>query len=45
MRLPGAGEGYVPNARSKDNPRRIELDGFEMKFDDSGIPFTLYPIK
>ncbi|KJZ62593.1 RHS repeat-associated core domain-containing protein [Pseudomonas fluorescens] len=45
MRLPGAGEGYVPNTRSKENPRLIKLDGFEMKFDDAGVPFTLYPIK
>jgi hypothetical protein len=45
MRLPGAGEGYVPNTRSKENPRLIKLDGFEMKFSDAGVPFTLYPIK
>ncbi|MGG7651802.1 RHS repeat domain-containing protein, partial [Pseudomonas sp. ES4] len=45
MRLPGAGEGYIPNTRSKENPRLIKLDGFEMKFDDAGVPFTLYPIK
>jgi len=45
MRLPGAGEGYMPNTRSKENPRLIKLDGFEMKFSDAGVPFTLYPIK
>ncbi|PKH23924.1 type IV secretion protein Rhs [Pseudomonas sp. 43NM1] len=45
MELPGAGEGYVPNANSKENPRLISLNGFEMKFDGKGIPFTLYPIK
>jgi hypothetical protein len=46
MRLPGAGEGYIPNPRSVENPRLIEMNGFEMKFDKvTGIPFTLYPIK
>jgi hypothetical protein len=45
MRLPGAGEGYMPNSKSKENPKLIGLDGFEMKFDDDGVPFTLYPIK
>jgi RHS repeat-associated protein len=45
MKLPGAGEGYVPNAKSKENPKLISLDGFEMKFGDNDIPFTLYPIK
>lgn len=46
MRLPGAGEGYMPNSRSKENPRLIEMNGFEMKFDPvTGVPFTLYPIK
>jgi len=45
MRLPGAGEGYIPNANSKDYPVRVSMDRFEMKFDDKGIPFTLYPIR
>jgi hypothetical protein len=46
MDLPGAGEGYVPNPKSKENPKLIKLDRFEMKFDRvTGVPFTLYPIK
>lgn len=45
MQLPGAGEGYKPNSKSKQNPKLVELNGFEMKFDESGVPFTLYPIK
>ena len=46
MRLPGAGEGYIPNPKSKQNPKLIKMDGFEMKFDPvAGVPFTLYPIK
>jgi hypothetical protein len=45
MRLSGAGEGYIPNANSKEHPARISMDRFEMKFDDKGIPFTLYPIR
>ncbi|MHC8356166.1 RHS repeat-associated core domain-containing protein [Pseudomonas sp. LB3P81] len=46
MRLPGAGEGYIPNPKSEKNPKLIEMDGFEMKFDPvTGVPFTLYPIK
>ncbi|MHC8407834.1 RHS repeat-associated core domain-containing protein [Pseudomonas sp. TMB3-21] len=46
MRLPGAGEGYFPNPKSPENPKYMRLDGFEMKFDpETGIPFTLFPIK
>ncbi|WP_448089709.1 RHS repeat-associated core domain-containing protein [Pseudomonas azerbaijanoccidentalis] len=46
MRLPGAGEGYIPNPKLKEDPKLIEMNGFEMKFDpETGIPFTLYPIK
>ncbi|MET0846162.1 MAG: RHS repeat-associated core domain-containing protein [Pseudomonas sp.] len=46
MRLPGAGEGYIPNPKSEKNPKLIQMDGFEMKFDPvTGVPFTLYPIK
>ncbi|MHC8372923.1 RHS repeat-associated core domain-containing protein [Pseudomonas sp. MDT1-85] len=46
MRLPGAGEGYIPNPKSEKNPKLIEMNGFEMKFDPvTGVPFTLYPIK
>jgi hypothetical protein len=46
MDLPGAGKGYMPNPRSKNNPRLIELNRFEMKFDPvTGKPFTLFPIK
>jgi hypothetical protein len=45
MELPGAGEGYVPNAKSKEDPKLIKLNGFEMKFNSKGIPFTLYPVK
>ncbi|WP_191630160.1 RHS repeat domain-containing protein, partial [Pseudomonas fluorescens] len=43
MELPGAGEGYKPNSKSKQNPKLVELNGFEMKFDKFGVPFTLYP--
>jgi len=46
MRLPGAGEGYIPNPKSEKNPELIQMNGFEMKFDPvTGVPFTLYPIK
>ncbi|PRB42220.1 type IV secretion protein Rhs, partial [Pseudomonas sp. MYb2] len=46
MDLPGAGKGYMPDPRSKNNPRLIELNRFEMKFDPvTGKPFTLFPIK
>jgi len=46
MRLPNAGEGYFPNTKSKENPKLVNLNGFEMKFDpETGVPFTLYPIK
>lgn len=45
MRLPGAGGGYMPNSKSKENPKFIGLDGFEMKFGDTDVPFTLFPIK
>ncbi|MBC3778170.1 RHS repeat-associated core domain-containing protein, partial [Pseudomonas sp. SWRI99] len=47
MRLPDTGEGYVPNPKSKDNPKLISgMGGFEMKFDPvTKKPFTLFPIK
>ena len=46
MDLPGAGEGYIPNSKSVQNPKLIKMNRFEMKFDkETGIPFTLYPIK
>lgn len=45
IRLPGAGEGYFPNLKSRETPKLIGLDGIEMKFDPAGIQFTLYPIK
>lgn len=41
-----SGEGYIPNPKSEKNPKLIQMDGFEMKFDPvTGVPFTLYPIK
>ncbi|WP_419710023.1 RHS repeat-associated core domain-containing protein [Pseudomonas sp. NFX224] len=46
MKLPGAGQGYIPNPKSENNPKLIDMNGFEMKFDKvTGVPFTLYPIK
>ncbi|EJM22712.1 RHS repeat-associated core domain-containing protein, partial [Pseudomonas sp. GM25] len=47
MRLAGTGEGYVPNPKSKNNPKLISnMGGFEMKFDPvTNVPFTLFPIK
>ncbi|WP_178122603.1 RHS repeat domain-containing protein, partial [Pseudomonas izuensis] len=46
MRLSDVGEGYFPNPKSKQTPKHINLNGFEMKFDpETGMPFTLYPIK
>ena len=46
MDLPGAGEGYIPNSKSVQNPKLIKMNRFEMKFDkETGVPFTLYPIK
>jgi hypothetical protein len=41
MRLPGAGEGYMPNSRPKQDPKLVRLNGFEVKFNESGVPFTL----
>ncbi|MFL6606803.1 MAG: RHS repeat domain-containing protein, partial [Pseudomonas sp.] len=44
--LPGAGKGYIPNPRSPRNPRLVDMNRIEMKFDrDTEVPFTLYPIK
>ncbi|EJM14657.1 RHS repeat-associated core domain protein containing protein, partial [Pseudomonas sp. GM18] len=46
MKFPGAGEGYIPNPASKENPKLIKMNRIEMKFDrKTGIPFTLYPIQ
>jgi hypothetical protein len=46
MELPGAGEGYIPNKQDPSNPTLVAMDRFEMKVDpDTGIPFTLFPIK
>ncbi|WP_458130000.1 RHS repeat-associated core domain-containing protein [Pseudomonas sp. Z2-11] len=46
MELPGAGEGYIPNKKDPSNPKLVAMDRFEMKVDpDTGIPFTLFPIK
>jgi hypothetical protein len=47
MRLPAVGEGYVPNSKSKENPKLIsDMGGFEMKFDPvTDVPFTLFPTK
>ncbi|ALI08883.1 type IV secretion protein Rhs [Pseudomonas fluorescens] len=44
--FPGAGEGYIPNARDPNDPKLVKMNRIEMKFDrDTEIPFTLYPIK
>ncbi|WP_095127459.1 RHS repeat-associated core domain-containing protein [Pseudomonas sp. Irchel s3h14] len=46
MELPGAGRGYKPNEKDRDNPRYIEnMDGAEIKFDKRNvkIPFTAFP--
>ncbi|MBL0844299.1 RHS repeat-associated core domain-containing protein, partial [Pseudomonas mediterranea] len=44
--FPGAGEGYIPNAKNPSDPKLVKMDRIEMKFDrDTEIPFTLYPIK
>ncbi|WP_434694561.1 RHS repeat protein [Pseudomonas sp. Z1-14] len=46
MELPGAGEGYIPNKKDPSNPKLVAMDRFEMKVDpDTGVPFTLFPIK
>ncbi|MFW0756594.1 RHS repeat-associated core domain-containing protein [Pseudomonas sp. H11T01] len=46
MKFPGAGEGYIPNPKSPENPKLMDMNRIEMKFDrDTGIPFTLFPIK
>ncbi|MBV4496786.1 RHS repeat protein [Pseudomonas sp. SWRI12] len=44
--LPGAGKGYIPNSKDPTNPKLVDMNRIEMKFDrDTEIPFTLYPIK
>ncbi|WP_460158671.1 RHS repeat-associated core domain-containing protein [Pseudomonas sp. S3_E11] len=44
--LPGAGKGYIPNSRNPNDPKLINMNRIEMKFDrDTEVPFTLYPIK
>ncbi|WLH61520.1 RHS repeat-associated core domain-containing protein [Pseudomonas sp. FP2300] len=44
--LPGAGKGYIPNSRNPSDPKLINMNRIEMKFDrDTEVPFTLYPIK
>ncbi|WP_172679605.1 RHS repeat-associated core domain-containing protein, partial [Pseudomonas sp. Pf153] len=47
MEMPGAGRGYKPNRRDRDNPILNEhMDGAEVKFDriETDKPFTAFPI-
>ncbi|WP_188258688.1 RHS repeat domain-containing protein, partial [Pseudomonas sp. PSB18] len=42
--LPGAGRGYKPNKKDKQNPKLNEnLNWFEVKFDKQGVPYTGFP--
>lgn len=46
MEMPGAGHGYKPNKKDKDNPKYIEnMDHVEVRFDknDKTRPFTAFP--
>jgi hypothetical protein len=46
MELPGAGRGYRPNKKDKQNPMLNEnLDWFEVKFDQNKVdwPYTGFP--
>src|SRR5207253_8617739 len=48
LELPGAGRGYRPNKKDKDNPRlNEELNWFEVKFDKDDVsrPFTGFPVE
>ena len=46
LELPGAGRGYRPNKKDKNNPSfNPSMNGAEMKFREDGTPFTLFPIK
>lgn len=39
------GKGQFEGKAGKFCRVHVQSDGFEMKFDESGVPFTLYPIK
>ncbi|WP_260961279.1 RHS repeat protein [Pseudomonas citri] len=42
--LPGAGRGYKPNKKDKQNPTLNEdLNWFEVKFSKEGVPYTGFP--
>jgi hypothetical protein len=44
--LPGAGRGYKPNKKDKQNPTLNEgLNWFEVKFDKAGVPYTGFPME
>ncbi|TWC13684.1 hypothetical protein FBY09_1191, partial [Pseudomonas sp. SJZ101] len=44
LELPGAGRGYKPNKKDKQNPKLNEnLNWFEVKFDKQGVPYTGFP--
>ncbi|WP_148051255.1 RHS repeat domain-containing protein, partial [Pseudomonas brassicacearum] len=44
--LPGAGRGYKPNKKDKQNPKLNEdLNWFEVKFDKNGVPYTGFPME
>ena len=43
--LPGAGRGYKPNKKDKENPKLNEnLNWFEVKFSKDGVPYTGFPM-
>ncbi|MFC6337891.1 RHS repeat-associated core domain-containing protein [Pseudomonas karstica] len=46
MEMPGAGHGYKPNKKDKQNPKRVEsLNNAEVRFDKNNVtrPFTALP--
>ncbi|SEJ59125.1 RHS repeat domain-containing protein, partial [Pseudomonas sp. NFACC07-1] len=44
--LPGAGRGYKPNKKDKQNPKLNEdLNWFEVKFGKDGLPYTGFPME
>ncbi|WP_208665509.1 RHS repeat domain-containing protein, partial [Pseudomonas thivervalensis] len=44
--LPGAGRGYKPNKKDKENPKLNEsLNWFEVKFSKDGVPYTGFPME
>ena len=46
MDMPGAGHGYKPNKKDKNNPKYLKsMDKAEVRFDKKNVtrPFTAFP--